>query len=288
MPNIRNPVIPDELFLRTKIKRIRALTTDTVLPTVPVPPPGQAKEEAALPSAAIWYTENAAFSGGPPHDEPILKIAPEFSPAVGVYLMAAKTGMGKTTLSMALAAYSNAMGTPASYISCFEPRAPDWKHNGARVFNDELKFDSDARMCIRKTDRRKLVIFDSVTLPMKVWASKPAFRQQSTFSGGMQPSDRGFIEAMADIADQHSACLILVLNSTLIPYVNDLAGGCEGIINPIDVGSFSYSDRTTLSRRRARVVYIPAEYVNAALDYFNFGEYSRTKARRSARGYEGI
>jgi len=285
-----NPVMSPELMVKIPIKRTRVMTTDqgligekTSLPPAPAPASIEQFE-----NTRAWTSTNAAASGGPPSKPQVIYINDEFTPAVGVYIVAAPTGSGKTILSMSLVAWCNAVGQPATYVSCFEPRSPTWKAASRIVFNDANKFDQDVKAIIPATDQPKLVVFDSATLPIKANASTLIWRHQSTFKGGMQPSDRGFLDRLAVVAYERQACIVITLNSTLIPYVDDLAGGAEGIINIIDIGTFSYSDRTSVSARRQRRVTIPTPFVAEALNYFGFGDYRRSKTRLSTRGFVGV
>jgi len=275
-------------MIPTKVKRQNPLTTYLTVGASPAIPVQSRREAAELTRKPQYVHPAAARSGGLPDIPDRLNISDDFKPAAGVYLLAAPTGAGKTILSMSLVDWANAEGVPATYIYCFEPRRPLWTAGKRRVFKDPDKFIADAKTVITTGSAPKLVVFDSVTLPIKAWASVPAWRHQSTFQGGMQPSDRGFIDEMMDVTGDTNTCAVLVINSTLVPYVTALSGGAEGIILIRDVGSFSYSDRTSASKRRRKEISIPVQYVDAALDYFKFGTFNQAKTHVWKRGFSGI
>jgi hypothetical protein len=208
--------------------------------------------------------------------------------ACGLYILAAPTGAGKTVLSMALAAWANDSGIPATYVSCFEPRCPKIATMARQLMVEPNLFWDDVRSMMSTSTVPKLVIFDSATLPLKTYASLKAYNNQATFTGGLQPSDRGFLERGYDESRRSNACLIININSISIPYVQQLAAATEGLINITNVASFTYADRSPASKRELRPVVIPTPFVNSALDYFGYGEYNRNSALGWARGFTGV
>jgi hypothetical protein len=240
--------------------------------------PGGASASAKVLSSQAdtqqWENADASRTPGLPVQPKELHIASDLTLVTGVYLFAAPTGSGKTIMSMALVAMANANGVPASYVSCFEPRSNDSPSPTSSVgppFSKPEQFWSDAASQLGKSSSPSLVIYDSCTLPLKCFASGKAYSSQSTFPGGMQPSDRGFIEAGSKLATKTNKCFIVVLNSTLVPYVNELAGATEGLINITSVTSFTYADRSSSSGRRMVEYTIPTPFIEGALSYFNFG-----------------
>jgi len=278
-----NPIIPPELLVPKKIARAPILTTSTAIGTRAAKPSSEARTVEEVPVVPVVYsTPIAGRSAGPPKSPTLLAIAEDFQPAAGVYLLASPTGSGKTALSLGIVSWCNAMRVPASYFSVFEPRCP--VQTGNR-FTQPLSFLDDLEAAITDKQQSKLIIFDSATLPLKAYAKN--FQNQATFTGGSQPSDRGFIDEAERFALSHNTCLVLVLNSTLIPYVADLAGAAEGLIRVSDVGSFTVEDRTAYSKRRAKLIRVPNNYVNAALKTLGFGEYSPTTLTDKL-GYSGF
>jgi hypothetical protein len=233
----------------------------------------------------LFVNREAANGLGVPPSAPLVYVSDEFQPAVGVYVMSAPTGAGKTVLSCALVAWANSvhidagpdgvLECPATYQSCYEPRSTLGSNSAA--FTSPTAFLQDATNAITPLVTRagstrplyKMVIFDSVTLPMKAYAAN--YPNQATFTGGSQPSDRGFLDALAKLANEKGACIIITLNSTLMPYVNDLRGAVEGLLTIQTIGSFVVNDRTGYSARENRSITIPPQFVNAALIVNGFG-----------------
>jgi hypothetical protein len=281
-------------FIRTKISKGVPLTTDQVLNASPGTGtiklgPGTAQPKPSLPQILLGVSNTAAcLSAGVPPSPPLLPISNEFQPAVGVYLLSGPTGSGKSVLSLSLALWANAQKVPASYVSVFEPRSADIRSGASTLFSIPTQFLDDAAKAISNTPGLKLVIFDSATLPMKANAANPAFEGQATFPGGSQPSDRGFLDSVSRLALKRRACIILDMNSTLIPYVNDLEGAVEGIMTVQNVSSFGIKDRTSYSARTSRTLHVPLEFTNAALSAFNFSQYSGSTRGFTSRGYRGF
>jgi hypothetical protein len=192
-----------------------------------------------------------------------------------VYIVPGSTASGKSILTSALVAWANDSGIPSSFIYVFEPRAQPFTYaNGQRfVTPANLLQDLTAIMVRTSSNTPKLVVVDSATLPMKAYSSTDGFEGQSTFSGGSQPSDRGFLDAASKLAERTNTCLMLTLNSVLVPYAADLQGAVEGMITITDVMHFVVQDRTTYSARTPRPLSVPVQYVNSALEAWNFGTY---------------
>lgn len=276
-------MIDPKLLRTSRIEMGTPVTTieRIVLNRNPSLPPATGRSAIAKESnVTAMFTNNAATTahvGGVPPPAPLMYVSDDFQPAAGVYILCAPSAAGKTILSCGLAAWANSSGTPSTYISCFEPRSQLGRDDKYKWWQRPAQFISDAEGSLTRGKGKKLIIYDSATLPMKAYASKDEFANQATFSGGSQPSDRGFLDAMSKLAASHQACLVVVLNSSLIPYVADLHGAVEGIINIKDVGSFTYRDRTTFSARKEISVIIPLEFVNAALKANYFGEYQGSR-----------
>lgn len=188
----------------------------------------------------------ANFTGGPPIKPPQVKLFDNFQPARGIYLLTSNTGVGKTATLMGLVMYSNAVGIPATYASIFEPRETE----GAKdVFKAGKTFIATLeKAALFNATVLRILALDSVTGPLKDFSS--TYPDQSTFAGGMQPSDRAFLVEGA--RKMHAANMIGIwaVNQQLIPYVNDLAGSTEGLITVLAPGEFTYHDRTALSKRK--------------------------------------
>jgi hypothetical protein len=240
-----------------------------------------------------WANPQASGTTGLPVKPAMLQLTPTNSLSVGIYLMAAPTGKGKTITSMALVAWCNFLGIPATYISCFEPRSPVVTNplaSTAAPFTNEMQFWSDAEGLMKGVSKvAGLVIYDSATLPLKAYSgANKSYANQATFPGGMQPSDRGFVDAGGKIALRHNLCIIINLNSTLVPYVDDLSGAAEGLINIIDAGTISYADRSPSSKRASIELSVPEVFINGALNYFDFGSYEKSSNSNWNNGYVGI
>jgi hypothetical protein len=239
--------------------------------------------------ARQWANDQAFYSGGLASRPTVLELSSELSFTTGVYITAAPTGAGKTVLSMALTAYSNAIGMAATYINCFEPRAPSWDINARSMFKDPSVFWDDVAYALGLTSKAtpRIIVFDSATLPLSAFASKDQYRGQATFPGGMQPSARGFTDEGSKLALAYNAVILLNVNSSLIPYVSLLAGGTEGIIQIQDVANFTISDRSSTSKRTVTEVSLPLPYVNSALAYFGYGAYNRSQGQKWGRAVIG-
>jgi hypothetical protein len=232
-----------------------------------------------------FISRRASESPGLPVKVGRLSISAEFQPSVGVYILTGPSAVGKTVTTLALCAWANGAGVPASYISCFEPRSPASKER-ASMFRDPLLFWANAKKLVILSDERKLIVYDSATLPMK--ANAKNWVGQGTFAGGMQPSDRDFLDQGSTFAINNNACVILPLNATLVPYVKDLAGAVEGIILINSVGSFSIADRGPTSGREFRDIQIPNAFVQAALTELELGTLRLGSVRSRIRGYSGV
>lgn len=272
-------VVPEDLLTPKPISSVRPITTAERIAQSPFSMRVNTLTDtpAALTQQAVFNNNAACPGGGIPPTPALLHISDEFQPAVGVYILPGSTASGKSILSSAMIAWANAQGIPASYLYVFEPRAQPFKYNNATKFGQPGDFvqDMTALMMSRgRPSEPELVVIDSATLPMKAYSSAPGFEGQSTFSGGSQPSDRGFLDAMSKLAESANTCIILVLNSVLVPYAADLQGAVEGMITVTDVMHFSIQDRTTYSARTPRSLEVPLPFVNAALTQWNFGTYA--------------
>jgi hypothetical protein len=298
MPPKRNTLQHDTKIDPGEIPRRRtALTTAGAMMTQPttvlissrIDP---ATANARLTNAAIWKSAKAALTGGPPIAPDYItfgdaRTASSLALACGLYILAAPTGAGKTVLSMALTGWANDSGIPATYVSCFEPRCPTIKGTGTELMVDPSAFWNDADGMFVSNPNPKMVIFDSATLPLKAYASSKIYNNQATFPGGLQPSDRGFLERGYALSRKYNACIIININSISIPYVAQLAAATEGMLTLSNVASFSYADRSPSSKREMRSVTIPVPYVDAALDYFGFGSFTPSTSRGFTSSFIG-
>lgn len=293
-PPLPPPIIPAELLEPKRLRRgKRPLTTADQITSTPrtlevIPNPRT--EDAAHANYQVTNIA-AAFSGGIQIEPVRIQLADGVLLNSGVYLLVGGAGAGKTVLSVALAMWANSLAIPASYICTFEPRKPLTLLGGRQIkgvginalYQRPAEFVADVKKGIANNRTPKLLLYDSVTLPMKANAAN--WPDQATFTGGSQPSDRGFLDDLSDVAYPSNACIIAAVNTQLLPYVRELAGAVEGMINVIDVGVFEYSDRGSESRRRVREVQIPHQIVNAALAKFNFGDYVATRTRLGSTGF---
>jgi hypothetical protein len=308
------PSIPNTLLQPKKIKRMRQLTTDQTIGTHAIGLPHVVTEEQMQKKGTFnFFNSAAAYSPGRPITPAQLIISTEFSPFVGVYIVVGSTATGKTVWSMGMSAWANLSGIPATYVSCFEPRAPlgnkEFVHSvskntaigaveavtgslnlglasSAGPFSDPVNFLSDVEDTIAFGNAVKLIIYDSVTLPMKAYAAE--WPDQATFTGGSQPSDRGFLDRLTKLANKTQACILVTLNSTLIPYVQSLYGAVEGLITIKDVQNFTYSDRGPISGRMSRQCTIPDAIAQAALNEFELGELRKSSQILARTGFTGL
>lgn len=282
--------IPIDLLTPKDIKLAQPITTAERIVVRQFIPAANARADAPSPSKKARFGNSSAFQGGGiPPSPMLLHISDAFQPSVGVYLLPSSTGSGKSILSSAMVAWANDTGTPASYVYVFEPRAATFAAGKSVKFKDPANFVTDAETLFKlagPTTSGRLVVFDSATLPLKAYARN--FPYQATFPGGSQPSDRGFLDEMSRLATLYSACIILPLNSTLVPYASDLLGAVEGMISITDVMNFTISDRTSYSARTPKAMKVPLDYVNAALSAWNFQPYSKGSATSMNSSRSGI
>jgi hypothetical protein len=280
---LKNPVIPEHLMIPNKVTSVRPITTAeriasavyNLTPNVTTP---RAQPDVVFASVA------ASAGGGIPPSPPLLAISDDFQPAVGVYLVPGGTASGKSVLTTAITGWANAQDIPATYHYVFEPRARPFKYNNGDRFRISSSFMTDIKAIVNKTASKKLIVVDSATLPMKVYSGENEFKNQSTFPGGSQPSDRGFLDMMSKVAEDYNVCFLLTMNNVLIPYAADLAGAVEGLITFVDVMHFSIQDRTTYSARVPKALSVPAIFVNAALKAWGFNEYNSSNQAGSWKG----
>lgn len=82
----------------------------------------------------------------------------------------------------------------------------------------------------------QVLIFDSVTLPMRAYAAGqdsdgiPSRSGEPTMPQGLQPSDIAFCVRMQQIASQSHTAIIGIVNSDLVPFADKLEAVCEGTI----------------------------------------------------------
>jgi len=246
-----------------------------------------------------------------------LPLTEEFSLFEGVYIAIGPTGGGKTLTTAALAAWINATEAGrAAYLQVFEPRAPLYPQlrtmqrqasqtvakpgqglvdigkmlSHEHLFTNPSKFISDVETMIISQPAEKVgvVILDSATDPIKAHGSSAQWEGQTTFPGGMQPSDRDFLVTLATLAKVKHIALILTLNSILLPYAKDLSGATEGIIEVKNTRSFTISDRSVKTKRKEIAVEIPIPFLNATTIELGYGPYKENRTLTNSRVIAGI
>lgn len=299
---------------RAALERHQALTFEDHIETtaaksneLPTKAPSTKVEyEAVFESGAVSQTRI-----DPTYTPLELQFTNDFSLATGVYLVTGPKGVGKSVVTTAIVGWANDVGIPAQYFPCFEPRAPTYpavaavvseksepgqKKKKTRItglsdthtpFSDPTEFWIDASAMVKKVPGGGLVVFDSVTDPLKA-LDPEKWRGQATFPGGMQPSDRDFLNLGAQLARMKNLCIFLVINSQLINYANDLAGATEGLIDIVSINIFRREDRTAQSGRRQREVEIPEQFVAASLAVHGFGEYKPSLSMTRGRKVIGL
>lgn len=280
---IPNPVFPKDLLLRKKIRTASPLTTSSAIDRNPtVLPPAT---PAVKPGVQKFAYSNEGAGGGPgiPPSPKLLPISDEFQPAVGVYILAAPTASGKSVISSSLVAWSNAQGVPATYLYTFEPRCQHIISAGKQIFTKPSRYAAEVRAFVQRASAPlKLLVLDSATLGMKAFAE--FMPDQATFTGGAQPSDRAFLDAISRTAYDYQTCIITVLNSTLVPYVASLEGAVEGLLTINSIKSMGIRDRTAYSGRKSHAIEIPIKFVSATLVEWGLGEYRAGGLRTGTRG----
>jgi hypothetical protein len=313
-----------------KIKNAPHLTTSMIIQPEPIGPPPSLDRKRADQMSSGQEQHNIRIQSGSVVEAALLPRRTQtfelqyngstvVTLAQGVYILAAPTAAGKTTLAMALCAFSNFCGVRADYLGVFEPRAEGVTGSGSSglsssavamspelqlqaaagahaigqsltfTFGNPANFIADLKgVILPKSGSTRLLIIDSVTLPLKTFASHEEYEQQSTFKGGMQPSDLGFIRALTDLADQNGLCIIAVINSTLVDYVASLFGASEGSIEIMTIAQFSVADRSAESKREKRTITIPTPFVDKALSTMGMGSFDPSVKQDWKNGFEGI
>jgi len=200
----------------------------------------------SVDSLLLTHASVAKVVGGPPAKPPQIKLFENFQPARGIYLVTSDTGVGKTATLMGLVMYANAIGVAATYLSVFEPRETDGAED---VFKMGRTFLATIEKISISSDLLRILVVDSVTGPMKDFSS--TYPDQSTFAGGMQPSDRAFLVEGARKMTNANLIGFWSVNKKLVPYVDDLSGSTEGLIEVLEPGVFTFHDRTPQSKRKA-------------------------------------
>lgn len=249
-----------------------------------------AQAQSSAPVEAVFHVKDAFPSTGLPQMPPSILLSNQLILNEGVYITTGETGSGKSVVTAALVAMANADGVPASYVSLFEPRAVPFPTNqkidGSTIYTNPFTFLSQTASLAAKTSKAKtkLVVFDSLTLPLKAYAEK--IQGQATFAEGMQITDRMFLDELGVIAKTHKMVILAVLNATLIPYVRALYGATEGHIDVKSLTVFTVADRSEDSKREHKQYEIPIPYINATLTEFGMGSYDpRLKSNRNRRDY---
>jgi hypothetical protein len=237
---------------------------------------------AATPVGQVT-NEIAGDGGNIPLSPPLLPLSDDFQPAAGVYLIPAPTGRGKTIICTSLVMWANAVGVPATYYYMFEARAKPILVGEKPYFQQPSNFiypagTGDLSKVIKHNQTPKLIICDSVTMPMKAFAKW--WPEQATFTGGAQPSDYGFLNALAALAERTASCIMITINQGQIPYAQMLAGATEGLISLTDdISTIIVADRTSTSARRNITISIPVEFTQMALTAWRLGDLEKRHQR---------
>lgn len=238
---------------------------------------------------SLEFVASFAPSKGIPKQPARAEIAPGLSLSAGVYILVSQTGGGKSVTAAALVGLANSRGIPASYIYHFEPGASPIPRKGTEsgsYFEKETSYLSDLDSFVK--DSRApfaLLALDSVTNPLKAHAI--GWQGQGTFPGGMQISDRAFLDRLSLWATGRNLCVITVVNSSLIPYASALYGATWGMITVHTLGELTISDRALESSRRNVDYSIPEAAVQTTLSEFGYDSQLRTAASHT-RSLEGV
>jgi len=242
------------------------------------------------------------------YEPKLIRINENLSLPTGIFIAPESKGVGKSVFTLALVAWVNgATEYPAQYFPCFEPRAPTYPAKASKVtsgekrartvvsslsevhipFSDPTEFWMDAMSVLKTADPCGLVVFDSATDPLKAIDSEK-WRGQPTFTGGMQPSDRDFLNVGALLAKRLNLCIILTINSQLISYASSLAGATEGMLTVKGPNRAIREDRSKQSKRKGTEIIIPDIYVDQATRALGLGAFNKTTSNYSRRGVIGI
>jgi len=114
----------------------------------------------------------------------------------------------------------------------------------------------------------KLWIIDSVSLPLRQYAPTAEGRRgEATMSGGLQPSDVDFVVQMEAIAVAANLVICGIVNTDLVPFVDQLEGVTEGLIQVTGPGMFSYRQRNS---RKWQSVTLDAKYVAMGAEFLHY------------------
>lgn len=242
---------------------------------------------------------------------------------VGVYLLLASTGEGKTVVSASLVAMANALGTPATYFSVYEPRSPKYpsiktvykagalrasllrsrkKRKGVSVIDaatiteerqlfsapESFLDDLESVLIPRTSPNTALIVCDSVTDAIPAYLPPGADTNTRTFVGGMQPSDRAWTVRANTLAKEYNVCLVFPINLAGLPYADKLTGVTEGEMRIGSSFALNRQDRSEESKRRAVKISIPEPIIAATIRKLGMGEYTKQSASDKLRYVSGV
>jgi len=284
-----NPAIPEQ-FNPKQIPQQVPLTTAHVLGVTPSTVPIIPVPAVNIPGANLWNT-GVTMTGGNELDPPIMHLqglGQSMLYSQGIYLVPGPTSGGKTLLCKGIVAWANDCGIPATYLSTFEPHSPRIDVGGIDLFVKPQDYWIDMEKMIVPASTPtvvRVIVGDSITLPILEY---PAQRGEATMKGGMQPRNRAFLALGNTLASKYNLCLLLTVNQNQIPFIAELSGAIEGIINVIDVGRFEMIDRVKGMRRQSRYVALPNAIVNAVLAQGGYASYSSTTTQSNVIGFGGF
>lgn len=234
---------------------------------------------SAPPEPMTYVNKELASAPGVLKQPDRITIFPGLALSCSVYIVTSATGAGKSVTTAALCGLANANKVPATYLYHFEPGSEPVLTgaglNLSEVFCDAKSYLTDLETHLRLVKRaappaqpRGLLALDSITDPLKAYSFE--YAGQGTFEGGMQISDRIFLDRLSYLASRANIAILAVINSSLIPYADKLYGATWGRITVLNARTIVVEDRSEASGRAAKQVQLPESAVRATLAAFKY------------------
>jgi hypothetical protein len=275
---------------------IQPMTTDVTIqprsmgdlpdPTEHTPPTSQTQRASeSTDEQATTFSSAATIDSGDQSTPSLITLSPKLTLAEGCYLLIGVTGAGKTAAVTALVDMINEGGVAATYLSTFESRSPKYTNNR---FSNASNYFTDVKRSLQPSKVSKVLVLDSITLPLAASGSASTWLRQPTFAGGSQPSQFELVEKLGQLGRATAACIIAIINTDLIAYAADLQAISEGFITVIDVANITVRDRTANSRRKSVPFTIPIQNVQRALNKLGLGVFQPSNGSTTAYPQAGL
>jgi hypothetical protein len=188
----------------------------------------------------------------------------DFTLGTGLYLVTGAAGVGKSVLSLGIAASAKlASACEIGNLYFFEVGAPPYAER------DEIAMFSDPRRFLdirsggdlgyhlasflrtrTSTNKPAIVVLDSIGEALRAYLSEER-KGMTASEGGQQPADRMFVDRLDSYGVSKAIIWLGVINSELVPFAYKLYGATQGIIDVTTYNTFTKRDRVTSRDPRA-------------------------------------